>query len=76
MAKTITRLREAATLKADETRNEETTAWCNRDLVPLPPSRRTWGWFNFFGAGSLYVDPSEMQPRVCCNTSNRSTGAP
>ena len=44
---------QAAVLKADETHNEETTAWCNRDLVPLPPARRTWGWFNFFGAGSL-----------------------
>jgi hypothetical protein len=43
-------------LMADGSRNEDTTAWCNRDLVPLPPSRRTWGWFNFFGATSLYVD--------------------
>lgn len=49
----LRKIREAAVLKADETHNEETTAWCNRDLIPLPPSRRTWGWFNFFGAGSL-----------------------
>lgn len=51
--KNLRQLRETAILKADETHNEETTAWCNRDLIPLPPSRRTWGWFNFFGAGSL-----------------------
>lgn len=53
VVKTLKRVREAAVLKADETRQEETTAWCNRDLVPLPPARRTWGWFNFFGATSL-----------------------
>lgn len=52
---TARKVRDAAILKADSSRNEETTAWCNRDLVPLPPSRRTWGWFNFFGAQSLYV---------------------
>ncbi|VUC20526.1 unnamed protein product [Clonostachys rosea] len=50
---TARKIRDAAVLKADSSRNEETTAWCNRDLVPLPPSRRTWGWFNFFGAQSL-----------------------
>ncbi|CAH0023613.1 unnamed protein product [Clonostachys rhizophaga] len=50
---TARKVRDAAILKADSSRNEETTAWCNRDLVPLPPSRRTWGWFNFFGAQSL-----------------------
>ncbi|SPO05583.1 related to uracil permease [Cephalotrichum gorgonifer] len=51
--KAMRRLREATVLKADKSRHEETTAWCNRDLVPLSPSRRTWGWFNFFGAQSL-----------------------
>lgn len=49
----LRRVRDAATLKANESRHEETTSWVNRDLVPLPPSRRTWGWFNFFGAQSL-----------------------
>ncbi|KAH7024449.1 uracil permease [Microdochium trichocladiopsis] len=53
MASVARRVKEAAALKADPTRHEETTTWCNRDLVPLPPSRRTWGWFNFFGAQSL-----------------------
>lgn len=29
------KLREKAVLKADASQNEETTAWCNRDLVPV-----------------------------------------
>ncbi|KAK7431625.1 hypothetical protein QQZ08_001843 [Neonectria magnoliae] len=53
MASITRRIKEAAVLPADESRQEETTSWCNRDLVPLPPTRRTWGWFNFFGAQSL-----------------------
>ncbi|GKT54032.1 NCS1 nucleoside transporter family protein [Colletotrichum tofieldiae] len=51
--KTIRRIRETAMLKSDESRHEEVSAWSNRDLIPLPPSRRTWGWFNFFGSWSL-----------------------
>ncbi|KAI0015893.1 uracil permease [Xylariomycetidae sp. FL0641] len=47
------RVKEVALLKGDESRNEEVSAWSNRDLIPLPPSRRTWGWFNFFGSWSL-----------------------
>ncbi|OSD00410.1 NCS1 nucleoside transporter family [Trametes coccinea BRFM310] len=27
----------------------EATAWINRDIVPLPPSRRTWGAWSFVG---------------------------
>ncbi|KAI0641784.1 NCS1 nucleoside transporter family [Trametes meyenii] len=27
----------------------EATAWVNRDIVPLPPSRRTWGAWSFVG---------------------------
>lgn len=51
--KTIQRVKEAVILKSDESRHEEVSAWSNRDLIPLPPSRRTWGWFNFFGSWSL-----------------------
>ncbi|KAK8026743.1 NCS1 nucleoside transporter family protein-like protein [Apiospora marii] len=48
------RMKEAVVLKSDESRpEEEVSAWSNRDLIPLPPSRRTWGWFNFFGSWSL-----------------------
>ncbi len=25
------------------------TAWINRDIIPLPPSRRTWGAWSFVG---------------------------
>ncbi|TLD11019.1 hypothetical protein PgNI_05440 [Pyricularia grisea] len=52
-SRSLRKLREVVTLQADESRQEETTTWNNRDLVPLPPSRRTWGWFNFFGASTL-----------------------
>ncbi|GKT46841.1 transporter mfs1 [Colletotrichum spaethianum] len=51
--KPIRRIKEAVILKSDESRHEEVSAWSNRDLIPLPPSRRTWGWFNFFGSWSL-----------------------
>lgn len=36
-------------LKGDDSKHEQTDAWSNRDLIPLPPSRRTWGWFNYYG---------------------------
>ncbi|KAI3541303.1 NCS1 nucleoside transporter [Colletotrichum filicis] len=51
--KTARRIKEALALKSDKSRHEEVSAWSNRDLIPLPPSRRTWGWFNFFGSWSL-----------------------
>ncbi|TDZ18963.1 Transporter aclS [Colletotrichum orbiculare MAFF 240422] len=51
--KTLRRVREAAVLKSDASQHEDVSAWSNRDLIPLPPSRRTWGWFNFFGSWSL-----------------------
>ena len=40
-------------LQGDAAQHEQTDAWSNRDLIPLPPSRRTWGWFNFFGFWSI-----------------------
>lgn len=55
--KALRRVREAIILPADESRQEETTAWCNRDLVPMPPSRRTWSWSNFMGVTALYATP-------------------
>lgn len=36
-------------LKGDHEKHEQTDAWSNRDLIPLPPERRTWKSFNFFG---------------------------
>ncbi|KAF2464113.1 NCS1 nucleoside transporter family protein-like protein [Lindgomyces ingoldianus] len=36
-------------LRGDDAQHEQTDSWSNRDLIPLPPTRRTWGWFHFFG---------------------------
>ncbi|EMD94404.1 hypothetical protein COCC4DRAFT_148646 [Bipolaris maydis ATCC 48331] len=49
----ITSLPQALRLKGNEAKHEQTDAWSNRDLIPLPPERRTWGWFNFFGFWSI-----------------------
>ncbi|KAH7076955.1 NCS1 nucleoside transporter family protein-like protein [Paraphoma chrysanthemicola] len=45
----LTILHEYIKLKGDDEKHEQTDAWSNRDLIPLPPERRTWGWFNYFG---------------------------
>jgi NCS1 family nucleobase:cation symporter-1 len=45
----LTSIDQSIRLKGDEALHEQTDAWTNRDLIPLPPWRRTWGWFNFFG---------------------------
>lgn len=42
-------IKERAKLRGKEEEHEEANSWSNRDLIPLPPSRRTWGWFHFFG---------------------------
>ncbi|EUC48695.1 hypothetical protein COCMIDRAFT_33771 [Bipolaris oryzae ATCC 44560] len=49
----ITSLPQSLRLKGNESKHEQTDAWSNRDLIPLPPERRTWGWFNFFGFWSI-----------------------
>lgn len=41
--------KEKARLHGKEEEHEDATTWSNRDLIPLPPFRRTWGWFHFFG---------------------------
>ncbi|KAJ6554889.1 NCS1 nucleoside transporter family [Mycena vulgaris] len=33
----------------DKNANFELTRWINQDIVPLPPSRRTWGAWSFVG---------------------------
>ncbi|TRM62320.1 permease [Schizophyllum amplum] len=45
----IQRVRNAVQLHGDEDKHEKTDSWSNRDLVPLPPARRTWGLFEYFG---------------------------
>ncbi|KAF2187673.1 hypothetical protein K469DRAFT_737833 [Zopfia rhizophila CBS 207.26] len=42
-------INERVKLRGDESQHEQTDAWSNRDLIPLPPHRRTWDWFTFFG---------------------------
>lgn len=33
----------------DEDAGYHNTVWCNRDLIPIPPDRRTWDWTGFAG---------------------------
>lgn len=33
----------------DEDSYYENTTWCNRDLIPIPPERRTWDVWGYFG---------------------------
>ncbi|CAG8983930.1 hypothetical protein HYALB_00006897 [Hymenoscyphus albidus] len=53
MATVIRRVKEAAALRGNEEKHEQTDAWSNRDLIPLPPIRRTWGAFHYFGFWTL-----------------------
>ena len=36
--RTLTRVNELVKLHGDEEKHEQTDAWCNRDLIPLPPA--------------------------------------
>lgn len=36
-------VKEKIRLHGDAAQHEQTDQWSNRDLIPLPPSRRTWG---------------------------------
>lgn len=38
-------IKEKVRLHGDDTKHEQTDSWSNRDLIPLPPARRTWGEF-------------------------------
>ena len=53
MSSMVRRVHEAVVLKGDEEKHEQTDAWSNRDLIPLPPARRTWGAFHYFGYWTL-----------------------
>lgn len=52
-SKVVRRVKEAAALRGDEAQHEQTDAWSNRDLILLPPTRRTWGTFSYFGFWTL-----------------------
>ena len=49
MTARLRRLNEKIKLHGDDEKHEQTDAWSNRDLIPLPPQRRTWGWFHYLG---------------------------
>lgn len=34
----------------DEDANYENTTWCNRDLIPIPPDRRTFHIWSYLGS--------------------------
>ncbi|KAJ5090049.1 hypothetical protein N7532_008733 [Penicillium argentinense] len=42
-------LKERLQCPKDEDANYENTTWCNRDLIPIPPDRRTYGVWSYFG---------------------------
>lgn len=53
LPRSLRQLNDAVKLHGDDEKHEKTDAWCNRDLVPMPPSRRTWGLVEYYGYWSL-----------------------
>lgn len=59
-------LNEMVRLHGDESQHEQTDSWSNRDLIPLPPHRRTWGKIvfshhNIYGICDYYVPTNDLQ---------------
>lgn len=50
---TLEKIKKTLQVRGDENNHEQTDAWANRDLIPLPPDRRTWAIWAFFGYWSL-----------------------
>jgi NCS1 family nucleobase:cation symporter-1 len=70
-------LKEKIQLKGDEDEHEQVDSWSNRDLIPLPPSRRTWGWFHYFGywtLNSLNISNWQTPNTFLCKTFPLSLG--
>ncbi|EHY61019.1 Transporter aclS [Exophiala dermatitidis] len=42
-------LKQRLQVPKDENSYYENTTWCNRDLIPMPRERRTWGIWGYFG---------------------------
>lgn len=42
-------LRKAFTIEVSERDGQATSHLINHDIVPMPPSRRTWGWLEYTG---------------------------
>ncbi|KAK5056688.1 hypothetical protein LTR84_012220 [Exophiala bonariae] len=49
MATRWKQLKERLQVPIDQDSYYENTTWCNRDLIPMPPERRTWGIWGYFG---------------------------
>ncbi|KAF9022741.1 hypothetical protein BDZ89DRAFT_196076 [Hymenopellis radicata] len=49
----LQRVHEKIKLHGDDEKHEKTDSWSNRDLIPMPPERRNWGAFNYFGYWTL-----------------------
>ncbi|KAL0065251.1 hypothetical protein AAF712_007762 [Marasmius tenuissimus] len=49
----LCKIGKAIELPANGEKHERTDTWSNRDLIPLPPNRRTWGAFEYYGYWSL-----------------------
>ncbi|KIW90261.1 uncharacterized protein Z519_08905 [Cladophialophora bantiana CBS 173.52] len=43
------RLKERLQVPKDKHSYYDNTRWCNRDLIPMPPERRTWGIWGYCG---------------------------
>ncbi|EQL01802.1 NCS1 family nucleobase:cation symporter-1 [Ophiocordyceps sinensis CO18] len=44
-----TAVKEKLECPRDDGAHYENTTWCNRDLIPIPPDRRTFGVFSYLG---------------------------
>jgi nucleobase:cation symporter-1, NCS1 family len=47
------RLLNAVQVADDREHGYETDRWINPDVAPLPPNRRTWGFWAYLGWGSI-----------------------
>lgn len=45
----VRRVCKALEVPADEEAEMASSRWINRDIMPLPPSRRKWGAWSFVG---------------------------
>ncbi|KAL4978851.1 permease for cytosine/purines, uracil, thiamine, allantoin-domain-containing protein [Aspergillus desertorum] len=49
LARTLVCLLTLIVSPVDEDADYANTTWCNRDLIPIPPERRTYGVWSYFG---------------------------
>ncbi|OAL64937.1 hypothetical protein A7C99_3416 [Trichophyton rubrum] len=58
----------------DEDPLYENTVWCNRDLIPIPLDRRTWGVWGYAGSTLLAFGLSPQQAIGCVAVGGIFTG--